>query len=40
MAMLSVRSYAIASGDIQQELKDMSLDFSRVIYVKNNTWEL
>lgn len=38
--MLSVRSYVISSGDIQQGIKDMSLDLSTVIYVKNNTWEL
>lgn len=38
--MLSGKNYAILSGDIQQEIKDMSLELSRVIYVKNNTWEL
>lgn len=40
MDMLSVRSYAISSGDGQQAITDMRVDFSRSIYVKNNTWEL
>lgn len=36
MDKLSVWSYAVSSGDAQQANTDLSLDFSRGIYVKSN----
>lgn len=36
MDKLSVRSYSVSSGDAQQANTDLSLDFSRGIYVKSN----